>query len=300
MWICFVLSLMLAVITVSFISNYGQKSLLQECNSYSNISSVTSNIIAVVLSVSVNTKPRSAPLRLFFFCWVCYSVAINTVFQAYLTTFLIEPRYEEPIKTVEQMLTSDMKFCFNDVFYTFFNDVPDSVDSAILNNAVRCPDIGTSFNWAAVYQNVSFVFENLNIEIYRDIGKLRDKNNKRLLCVLEDGGVVIIGNVLLVRRGSHLLELLNDILVHMVESGIVSLIKKWYFPKEKNLSMLNAFAFDDTYTAFGVRHLQTAFYLLMLGYVLAFACFVIEIMWHRYRSSGCVPARTSLCHGRHT
>jgi len=291
---------MLAVITVSFISNYGQKSLLQECNSYSNISSVTSNIIAVVLSVSVNTKPRSAPLRLFFFCWVCYSVAINTVFQAYLTTFLIEPRYEEPIKTVEQMLTSDMKFCFNDVFYTFFNDVPDSVDSAILNNAVRCPDIGTSFNWAAVYQNVSFVFENLNIEIYRDIGKLRDKNNKRLLCVLEDGGVVIIGNVLLVRRESPLLELINDILVHMVESGIASLIRKWYFPKEKNLPMLNAFAFDDTYTAFGVRHLQTAFYLLMLGYVLAFACFVIEIMWHRYRSSGCVPARTSLCHGRHT
>jgi hypothetical protein len=40
--------------------------------------------------LSVNTQPPSAPLRLFF-CWLCYCVAISTVFQAYLTTFLIEP-----------------------------------------------------------------------------------------------------------------------------------------------------------------------------------------------------------------
>jgi hypothetical protein len=39
----------------------------------------------------------------------------------------------------------------------------------------------------------------------------------------------------------------------------------------------------DTYCALSVRHLQTALYLLMLGYVLAVVCFVTEIMWHRYR-----------------
>ena len=91
MRICFALSLVLAVITVSCISNYAHKSHLHQSKSYSNIFSVTSNIIAVSLSVSVNTQPRSAPLRLFFLCSVCYSVAISTVFQAYLTTFLIEP-----------------------------------------------------------------------------------------------------------------------------------------------------------------------------------------------------------------
>jgi hypothetical protein len=93
MWISFALSLVLAVITVRCISNYAHKSHLYESNSYSNIFSVTTNITAVSLSVSVNKQPRSAPLRLFFFCWVCYSVAISTVFQAYFTTFLIEPEY---------------------------------------------------------------------------------------------------------------------------------------------------------------------------------------------------------------
>jgi hypothetical protein len=50
-----VLSLVLALITVSYISNYKHKSHLHESKSYSNIFSVTSNIISVVMSVSVNT-----------------------------------------------------------------------------------------------------------------------------------------------------------------------------------------------------------------------------------------------------
>jgi len=284
MWLCFALSLVLAVITVCFISNYGQKSHLQESNSYSNIFSVTANIIAVVLSVSVNTQPRSAPLRLFFFCWVCYSVAISTVFLAYFTTFLIEPGYQEPIKTVEQMLTSDMKFGFFVENEVFFHNVSYSTDSAILSKAVRCPDLGTSLNWATVYQNISIVTGNLVIEFIRNMGKLTDENNKPLLCELEDGGVGTLDMVLLVIRGCPLLELINDIIDRMVESGILTHIKKRDFHKEKLLSKLDGFAFEDTYTIFGITHLQTAFYLLLMGYVLAFVCFVSEIMWHRYRS----------------
>jgi len=111
MRICFIFPLVLDVITVSCVSNYRYKSHLHESKTYSNIFSVTSNIIAVSLSVPVNTQPRSAPLRLFFFCRMCYSVAISTVFQAYLTTFTVEPGYVEPIRSVEQMLQSEMKFC---------------------------------------------------------------------------------------------------------------------------------------------------------------------------------------------
>jgi len=130
MWICFAFSLVLAVITVSCISNYRHKSHLHQSNSHSNIFSATTNIIAVSLSVSVNTQPRSAPLRLLFFCWVCYSVAISTVFQAYLTTFLIEPGYEEPIKTAEQMLRSEKKFGFCEGYEYFNPDISENVDSS--------------------------------------------------------------------------------------------------------------------------------------------------------------------------
>jgi hypothetical protein len=181
------------------------------------------------------------------------------------------------------MLTSDTKFVFIEDFVAFFDEKTDSFDSVILSKFVRCPDLGASLNWAAFYQNMSLLFENFNIEICRDIGKMRDQNNRHLLCELEDGGVLSVEMVLLVYRGSPLLELINDIIDHMIESGIVSHIKKSGFPKEKILSLPDVKPFVDTYTAFGVRHLQTAFYLLTLGYVLALACFVTEIVWHPYK-----------------
>jgi hypothetical protein len=215
---------------------------------------------------------------------VCYSVAISTVFQAYLTTFLIEPGYVEPIKTVEQMLASDMKFGFYEQLEVFFEKVPGSVDSYILNNSLKGTHVGPLFNWAAFYQNMSILFEHLNIEICRDLGKLRDENKRPLLFELEDGGVTRVEMLLLVYRGNPLLELINNVIDRMVEAGIVLHIKKMEFHKERILSIPDILGPHDTYSAFGVSHLQTAFYLLMLGYLLAIACFVTEIVWHRYRS----------------
>jgi hypothetical protein len=219
------------------------------------------------------------------------------VFQAYLTTFLIEPGYEEPIKTVEQMVKSERKFGFIDEYDVFFNNETSSVDSAILDKALRCPDRGASLKWAAVYQNMSVVFDNLNIGIFRDMGKLSDENNRPLLCELEDGGIQNFGLLLIVIKGSPLLKFINEILQHIIESGILTHIKKRDFPKEKIVSIWDAFVPYDTYSVFGIIHLQTAFYLLMIGYVLALACFVTEIMWHRYMSKGSKLTHTCLCHG---
>jgi hypothetical protein len=73
-------------------------------------------------------------------------------------------------------------------------------------------------------------------------------------------------------------------------------IKKRAFEKAKIQTEFNFPSSDDKYSVFGVSQLQTAFYLLMLGYVLAVVCFVTEIMWHRYRSKGRERTSTSLFH----
>ena len=203
MWICFAFSLVLAVITVRCISNYKQKSHLHESSSYSNIFSVTANIIAVSLSVSVNTQPRSAPLRLFFLCWVWYSVAISTVFQAYLTTFLIEPGYKEPIKAVEEMLNSEINFGFTPSYQYLFPDTSETIDSAIIKDAVECPDADTCFILASIYQNISTILKDLRMGTFRGNEKLIDEKNRPLLCELEDGVVRTVDFAISVRKRSH-------------------------------------------------------------------------------------------------
>ena len=298
MWICFALSLVLAVITVSCISNYAHKSHLHESKSYSNIFSITANIISVVLSVSVNTQPRSAPLRLFFFGWVCYSVAISTVFQAYLATFLIEPGYEEPIRTIEEMLKYEKIFGISRPYSFIFNHTSDLVDSAVVKDAVRCADEPTCFVWAAVYHNITALIKDLDLETYRAMGNWTDENNRPLLCEIEGGVVRTFDVSLMVQKGFPFFEFIDDVLGHIAEGGIFMHIKKRSFDKLKIESKLDVPTFDDTYYAINISHLQTAFYLLMLGYVLSVACFVTEIIWHRYKSKGRGPTVTNLCHGQ--
>jgi hypothetical protein len=296
MWISFALSLVLAVITVRCISNYRHKSHLHEPTSYSNLFSVTANIIAVLLSVSVSTQPRSAPLRLFFFSWVCYSVAISTVFQAYLTTFLIEPGYEETIKSRDEMLKSEKKLAFVEAYKTFFNDISDPVDSSIRNQALHCYNEYMCFTWAAVYHNISTIMYDLEMENYRRREDWTDGNNRPVICELEDGVVRTIGLAIAVRKRSPFFEVMDNVVGRIVEGGIFMQIKKMGFVKENVQTKFDLHMSEDTNSALNIRQLQTAFYLLMLGYVLAGVCFVTEIMWHCYRSRVCEPTGTSLCH----
>jgi hypothetical protein len=284
MWICFALSLVLSVITVRCISNYRLKSNLHESKSYSNIFSITTNIIAVLLSVSVSTQPLSAPLRLFFFCWVCYSVAISTVFQAYLTTFLIEPGYRKPIKTLKQLIRSDIKFGMEEEYKKYFKDSTDTVASEIYKNALLCPSYTSCLAWVFTNQNFSTVTSDIVKELFHVRGMWTDENNRPLGCELENGVVLRSGFSFFVRRETSLLGFINDIIDRIAQGGIFMHIEKISYYKMKFNFQFNSPTFDNKYYDISVSHLQTVFYLLMLGYVLALASFVTEIMWHRYIS----------------
>ena len=187
--VCFALSLLLDLITVTYMSIYSHKSHLHQSKPYSNIVSVTNNIITISLSVSANTQLRSAPLRMFFLCWLCYCVAISTVFQAYLKTSLIKPGYEEPIKLVDQMLKSEINFGFDNVYKFLIANTSDPVVLAILKGVLDCPDEATSFIWTAVYRNIATVLNDFEVEDHRVKGNWTDENNRPLLCEQELGVV---------------------------------------------------------------------------------------------------------------
>jgi hypothetical protein len=56
--------------------------------------------------------PRAPSLRSLFFAWVCFSLAFNTVFQAFLTTFLIDSGYKTPIQDMDELFTSGIKLAY--------------------------------------------------------------------------------------------------------------------------------------------------------------------------------------------
>jgi hypothetical protein len=129
-------------------------------------------------------------------------------------------------------------------------------------------------------------------------GTWTDENDRPLACELEYGGVETSGTAFWVSRGSPLLEFINDVIGRLVEGGIFTQISNLGLYKAKVKSKFHSPTFDDTYCAISVSHLQTVFYLLLLGYLLAFACVVTEMLWHIYRSKWRGLTDTSVRHGQ--
>jgi hypothetical protein len=201
------------------------------------------------------------------------------------------------------MLNSEINFGFMGEYKALFPNTSNPVDSTVVKDAVECTDEPTCFIYAAIYHNISTILNDLYKEMYGVWKNWTDENNRPLLCELEDGVVRTFDFALLFRKRSPFFEFINDITSHIVEGGIFLHIQKKYFEKEIIQRKFNFPASDenfpnsdDNFTVFGVSQLQTAFCLLMLGYVLAVACFVIEIVWHRYRSKGRERTSTSVCH----
>jgi hypothetical protein len=124
------------------------------------------------------------------------------------------------------------------------------------------------------------------VETYRAKGDWTNENNRPLICEIEGPGFGTSEFVMLGNKGDPLLEFIDDVLGHIVEGGIFMRLKKKTFEKLKMESKLDVPTFDNTSSPMSVIHLQTVFYFLMLGYVVAVVCFTTEIIWHRYRSKG--------------
>jgi hypothetical protein len=106
------------------------------------------------------------------------------------------------------MLKTEKKFGFFEVDgKILFHNTSDPVVSAIVKNAVHCPDGRTCFLWAALYNNISKVLKDMNMKIYRDMGDWTDENNRPLLCELEGGVVETFDFAMMDKKELHILSL---------------------------------------------------------------------------------------------
>jgi hypothetical protein len=87
LWFVLITSLVTATISTTLVGRY---SCTSDLEGYKTLTSTLTNLWAVILGVSVSAMPRPTSLRSLFIAWVCFSLAFSTVFQAFLTTFLID------------------------------------------------------------------------------------------------------------------------------------------------------------------------------------------------------------------
>ena len=223
---------------------------------------------AVLLGAGADV-PYSPTLRVFFLSWVIYSLAVNTVFQTYVTTYLVDPGLQHQIDNAEELYESNAVFAFPDTIDKFLTkDLLDKLKPRIQSDPVVCLDyVSNKDNFATVAGKklVSFFSENL-----------AQRGTKHELFQFRED-MFQLSTVMLLPKGSPFLELMNDILTHLLEAG---LIDKWYndiiIENQIKVGVRKIPVLVDNYVPLSLSHLQASFIFLFLGLGISSAVLLIE------------------------
>jgi hypothetical protein len=278
LWLILIISIAIAAISTTLIGRY---SCVSELQVYKTLTSSLTNIWAVILGVSVSTMPRTPSLRSLFLAWVCFSMAFSTVFQAFLTTFLIDSGYKTPIQNMDELFASDIKLACRPENNFIFQNFDETELSKILGNRVNCPKNDGCLNWTMYHKNVSIMVDDTRAEEFYATGVSVGENSEPLLCRLEDGVVFKYGRSMIMIYGDPLMGRVNEIIDRVVEAGIYNFWISYYMSFLKLRSQKIAiFHPTDGYYSFNMYHLQPAFYLLLMGWCLSALCFMVELLYN--------------------
>jgi len=278
LWLLLIISIVTAAISTTFVGRY---SCTSERQVYTTLSGSLTNLWAVILGVVVSTMPRTPSLRSLFLCWVCFSLAFSTVFQAFITTFLVNSPYKTPIQNMDDLLASGIKLAYPKT-YAFRIEIGEETEVSKLNrNRANCSPYRKCIDWAMYHKNTSLLLSDLYVEFLYARGYWLGENSEPLLCRLEDGVVYNDALRMVMLQGDPLMRRVTEIIDRVVEAGLYN----FQISKEMNLNKIlspeiSLFRQLDGYCRFKLHHMQPAFYLLLMGWCLSIICFMVELLYY--------------------
>jgi hypothetical protein len=244
---------------------------------YTNLPKCLLNFWAILLEESAsNHPPDVAAIRAVFFGWVLYCWAINTVYQAHLTSFLIDPGLQHQLSSEDEILTSgieyrtvtSMVFLYPDLKGTRYRHMNNTVDVALAQARVA---EGT----------LAFLYSEFPVE-YNIALKYKDPNDVRSICKIKgDFNIDLVA--MHVPKGFSLKPKYDIILLALLQAGLVNL---WWEQLKFTASLEGARKFvspPGVYVVLTLKHLQFAFYFLLMGYAMSVLLIFIELSCRQHK-----------------
>jgi len=282
LWLVLMISIVIAAISITLIGRY---SFTSEWQRYKTLPSSLTNVWAVLLGVSVSTMPRSPSPRSLFLAWVYFSLVFSTVFQAFLTTFLIDSGYRTPIRNLEELLSSGIKLAFFSKYNYILENYYETYISKIKRNRVSYPSKTESFKLAVYHKNISFFTPDINAEILNENAYNLSKSLEPFLCKLENDLVYNEGIRMVMLYGDPLLRRVSEIIDRVVEAGFYNFwISRFQHNRKVIYHIQHTVHRLDGYYSLNLHHMRPVFYLLLIGWCLSSLCFIFELLYIRLLS----------------
>jgi len=205
------------------------------------------------------------------YCW-----AVNTVYQAHLTSFLIDPGLQHQLSSEDEILTSGIEYT---TVTTMLNLYPDLMGKRYrrLNNTV---DI--VLGQARVAEGtLAFLYAKFSVE-YNVALKYQNANGVPSICNINDDFAFSLV-AMIVPKGFPLKPKYDKVLLALLQAGLVNL---WWEHLKYTASLEGARKFGSPpgeFIVLTLKHLQSAFYFLLIGYAMSVLLFVIELSYHYHK-----------------
>jgi hypothetical protein len=238
---------------------------------YSSLPKCLLNMWAIILEQSApNRPPDVAAIRAVFFGWVLYCWAVNTVYQAHLTSFLIDPGIQHQLSSEDEILTSGIEYSTVTSMTFLYPDLK-GTRYRHLNNTVEV-DLAQA---RVAEGSLAFLFIKLTVE-YNVALKYKDANGVPSICKLKDD---FTSNLIAVHvpKGFLLKPKYDKFLRALMQAGLLNL---WWEHVKYTASLEGARKFGSppgVYNVLTLKHLQSAFYILLIGYAMSVLMLFIEL-----------------------
>jgi hypothetical protein len=231
------------------------------------------------VGVSLPRQPRSSTLRVFFFIYVCFCFAISTVFQAFFYSYLVEPKYEKKLETLDELLDSDVVYGY----HPLINFVQATVASPEFLKFLEkkrlqedCSDVRKCVERMTTKRDIASIIAPIFvIYVTRELGTL-DVN--KVICSLDED-VISAGATILFKKGNPLLDRFNILMRRYLEAGLME--SQWQ-EMQHRASLRGGGrlreAAGDMFFAFSISHIMPAFVVLLVGTVLSSVVFIGELI----------------------
>ena len=258
-----------------------------ESRNYHTISSCFLNVWAVLVGASVVEWPLSLRVRTVFIFWVYFSFMISMVFQAFFTSFLVDPGHSKQISTVAELNKSDIK--------KIVSTLESEVWSVGLSELEAVMDVKYgSFDKG--------IIQFLNNEGAAILASVADMNmvsssfgDRFRFCSIEDRSLTVSFGALFIKT-STFMKPFSVTVGRLFQSGLLNKFEKDFQMKikndpqygslrqlietlekvRKNATHLIENVIGEEFFIFNISHMRVAFYLLLVGYTISLLAFAIE------------------------
>lgn len=272
-WLLIFITILFAAVVLKCLAKYVDK----EAPVYRTLTGCLFCSWAVVLGVSADSAPLSGPVRSFFILWIWYGLAINTLFQTLVTSYLIDPGLEKQMQSLNDVLQSGVQYGFHPDLRAYLLDEADEMLAEIVRRSVPCSDVELCTQRTAEHGDFATISNNHRIE-YLNAFKTLDGNGKALLCTFGDN-VMLQFKTFYLPQGSPLLDHCNRVIRAAMQAGLV---EHWWqselVTSRITASSITAISPLDNYSVLILTYVQSAFYLLALGYGASVLIFAGELI----------------------